>query len=433
MRVLHTSDWHLGQTLHEASREYEHGRFLAWLLDTLQTERADALLVSGDVFESANPPPAAQRAYYDFLAECRRRLPQLDIVVIAGNHDSPGRIDAPRSLLRFLHIAAVGVLPRREDGAIDAERVLVPLHRSDGSIGAWVLAVPFLRRGDLPPLPVNEEEGEGAEPDPGRRLCAGVRAVYAEVHAAARGKRRPGQALIALGHMFLDGGRVSEQSERPIQVGHLGPQALPLDVFPADLAYVGIGHLHLPQAIGGFRHLRYAGSPIPLSLTEKDYPHQVLLLEFDGAELRELRELHVPRFVPIRTVPDLHLPLDSVLTHLHGLPREPPPGAREEERPYLEVRVLRDPDGPDLRAEIEKALEGAWARLLRINVLAADAAEEGALGDQLPRRDLRELDPTEVFRRLYERERGDEAPAELLATFQELLDAARQAEEAPAP
>src|SRR5690606_35223811 len=144
------SDWHLGHSLHEHDRGPEHDAFLAWLLGALDDLDVDALIVAGDVFETANPPAAAQRRWYAFLAEARRRLPALDVVVVGGNHDSAARLDAPRDLLDSLGVHVVGGLPRRGDGAIDVDRLIVPLRDRDGAIAAWVAAVPYLRASDLP-------------------------------------------------------------------------------------------------------------------------------------------------------------------------------------------------------------------------------------------------------------------------------------------
>jgi exonuclease SbcD len=96
MRVLHTSDWHLGHTLRgEVTREYEHQAFLDWLLATCVREAADALVITGDVFDSATPPASAERMWFELLAGARRARPAMDVVVIAGNHDSPARLGAP--------------------------------------------------------------------------------------------------------------------------------------------------------------------------------------------------------------------------------------------------------------------------------------------------------------------------------------------------
>ena len=150
LRLLHTSDWHLGHQLHGLPRTAEHAAFLTWLLAELEQRAADALVIAGDVFETANPPATAQRAWFSFLGQARRRLPQLDIVVIGGNHDSAARLDAPHPILNELGITIVGGLPRNATGALDLDRLVVPLHQANGAIGAWLAAVPFLRPADLP-------------------------------------------------------------------------------------------------------------------------------------------------------------------------------------------------------------------------------------------------------------------------------------------
>jgi exonuclease SbcD len=248
LTVLHTSDWHLGHTLHDRPRVEEHAAFLAWLVELAVAERADALLVAGDLFDGPNPPAASQEQLYDFLVELRARCPGISIVLTGGNHDSAQRLDAPRSLLERLGITMVGGLPRRPDRTLDVDRLLVPLADSAGTVAAWVAAVPFLRLSDLPAL-------EAEDP-----LIEGVAAVYAEVFAAARARRAPGQAILATGHCYLRDGALSELSERKILGGN--QHALPAAIFPDDVAYVALGHLHLAQAVGR-PAVRYSGSRSP--------------------------------------------------------------------------------------------------------------------------------------------------------------------------
>ncbi|HEY5951576.1 MAG TPA: exonuclease subunit SbcD, partial [Kofleriaceae bacterium] len=147
MRLLHTSDWHLGHTLKEVARDYEHAAFLTWLLETCGREQPDVLVITGDVFDSGTPPASAERMWFEFLAAARRQRPAMDIIAIAGNHDSPARLGAASAVLRELGVHVLGGLPRTADGAIDLERVLIPIAGGRG----LVAAVPFLRPVDLPP------------------------------------------------------------------------------------------------------------------------------------------------------------------------------------------------------------------------------------------------------------------------------------------
>ena len=276
MRLLHTSDWHLGHTLHEHDRVHEFKSFMAWLLDTLEREHVDALLIAGDIYDAANPPIAAQQLLFGFLSDARARLPKLEIVLIAGNHDSGGRLEAPSPILESMGIRVVGAPRRQADGTTDPDSMVMPLHRSDGSVGAWCLAVPFLRPSDVPRV----QDAEDA-------YAAGIARIYAEVLQAAKARRTPGQAIVAMGHCHLTGGRVSEASERRIVVG--GAEAMSAEIFTPEIAYVALGHLHLAQSVGQ-RHRRYSGSPLPLSFGEIDYPHQVLIVDLDAESVADIRE-----------------------------------------------------------------------------------------------------------------------------------------------
>jgi DNA repair protein SbcD/Mre11 len=425
LRLLHTSDWHLGHTLHGRERRLEHQRFLAWLLDALVDARADALVIAGDVFETANPSASALADFGEFLSGARRRLPQLDIVVIAGNHDSAGRLDAMGPLLRFGDIHVVGALPRREDGSVDVDRLLFPLHDAAGNVAAQLAAVPFLRVSDLPQA--KEQEGEGAthDEDP---LVRGVAAIYAQALAGARERAGAGQALIATGHLYMRGGAVSDLSERKILGGN--QHAIPRSMFEPDdggpgWAYVALGHLHLAQAVEQSELVRYCGSPIPLSLSEADYTHQVLLASFDGAELAVCQTIEIPRTVDMLRVPaEQPGRLDDVLFELEHMSLD---ATLEPERwPWLEVRVRLDEPQPDLRARIDRVLRARPVRLLKITL--ARAGVGGSLADFPNRRELDRIDPQQVFIDCYERSYAERPDAELLAAFHELRDAVERGE-----
>lgn len=397
MRLIHTSDWHLGQTLHGQDRDFEHAAFLAWLLDVLVERQADALLIAGDIFDTANPPLRAQERLYAFIVEAHQRLPQLEIVMIAGNHDSGARIELPAPLLRRLNAHALGRIEWLDGDALDSARLLLPLHRADGAIAAWCLALPFLRPAEV--------TGGAAGDD----YLAGIERVHRELVAAAEARRSAGQALVAISHAHLAGAAVSADSERNIVIGNA--EALPASLFPASVAYVALGHLHKPQQVAGQTRLRYSGAPLPLSFAEVDYPHQVLLVELDGASLSSVAALRVPRAVEmLRLGP---APLADVLEQLAALPAS---GLPRERQPWLEVRVQLEQPQPDLRQQIEVALEGKGCRLVRIASEYRGRSEEAP-----PLVGLDQLDPRELFRRSWLAEYGSEADAQVLADFAALL------------
>lgn len=404
MRLLHTSDWHLGQTLHNYERGYEHQRFLDWLLDTLVAERVDVLLVAGDVFDNANPSAASQKQLYVFLQQARARLPALQLVVVAGNHDSAGRLEAPAPLLAAHGTHVIGHLLRGEDGDIDLERLLLPLTGSDGQVRAWCLAVPFLRPGDVPKLPAGDTQDA---------YLGGIALLYRQLTDLALARRQPGQAIVAMGHCHMVGGEMSNDSERRIVIG--GTEMLPSGIFDTAIAYAALGHLHKAQAVGGQEHIRYCGSPIPLSFAEVNYRHQVLCLDIDGETLQSVRVIEVPRAVPLLRVPATPAPIAEVLAQLAALDV---PDAPAEAQPFLEVRVRLDAPEPGLRTRIETALDGKPVRLAKIETSSAarSSAPENMTLDQLG-----QLQPDDIFRRLYQQKYAKEAPPELLSALAELL------------
>ena len=410
MRLLHTSDWHLGQTLHNYERTYEHQCFLDWLLATIVAEDIDALLIAGDVFDSANPSASAQKQLYRFLQQARMRAPALDIVVIAGNHDSPGRLEAPGPLLEAHGTTVIGHVLKNAELEIDLERHLVPLHDKTGAVQAWCLAIPFLRPGDVPRLP--PVEGEQGAPDP---YLAGIGLLYRQAFELAAARRQSGQAIVAMGHCHMVDGTASLDSERRIVIG--GTEALPASIFDPAIAYAALGHLHLAQRVGQKEHLRYSGSPLPLSFAEVGYQHQVLRIDLaDGAAA--VTPLMVPRAVQLLRVPPTPAPLEDALAALAALEVAELP---LHQQPFLEVRVLLDAPEPGLRGRIEAAISGKPVRLAKIEptrkLEGAPGADTALSLDQLSR-----LQPDDIFRRLYLQRYGVDAPDDQLQAFAELLN-----------
>ncbi|MBA5687166.1 exonuclease SbcCD subunit D C-terminal domain-containing protein [Rugamonas apoptosis] len=436
MRLLHTSDWHLGQSLHNFDRAYEHQCFLDWLLDTIVARRVDALLIAGDVFDNANPSAASQHQLYRFLRQASERAPHLNLIVIAGNHDSPGRLEAPGPLLAAHGTRVVGNVRRGADGEIDLEQLVLPLTDRDGAVRAWCLAIPFLRPGDVPrarpvaengakngPAAVAEsvEEAAAADADAvrdepaGDPYLAGIALLYRQALALAEARRQPGQAIIAMGHCHMVDGQMSNDSERRIVIG--GTEMLPAGIFGPAIAYAALGHLHLAQAVGKQRHIRYCGSPIPLSFAEVDYQHQVLLIDVDGDQVSAITPLPAPRAVPLLRVPAKPAPLAQVLEELAALAPAP---AEPHAQPLLEVRVRLDGPEPGLRARIEAAIDGKPVRLAKIETSSA-ARDHGQQDQAMTLDQLDQLKPDDIFKRLYAQKFGNDAPADQLSAFAELM------------
>ncbi|QOR38137.1 exonuclease subunit SbcD [Billgrantia diversa] len=421
LKLIHTADWHLGQTFHGQERHAEHRAFLDWLLDTLVTREADALLVAGDVFDVVNPSLRAQELLYDFIVTAHERMPLLDIVLIAGNHDSGNRIELPAPLMRRLRAHALGRVSWLDDGTLDAERLLVPLSDASGETRAWCLALPFLRPAEVTGhglVRADDSEDEPLSNTPRNDYVAGISRVHEQLIEAARQRRQPGQALVAMSHAHLHGAAVSEASERPIVIG--GEESISASLFPSDIAYVALGHLHRAQQVGEAR-IRYSGSPLPLDFSEVAYPHQIVEAMLKGETLTATEAIPVPRPVAMHRIGPA--PLDQVLAELEAL--EDDPGLAQvrgrelskERWPWLEVRVSLTAPVPDLRAQVEAALEGKALRLLRLERRLPQLE-----GEEAPERvDLEQLGPRKLFERTWETRWGEVPDAEVMVDFDRLL------------
>src|SRR5665647_797911 len=267
MRILHTADWHIGQLFHEYDRTYEHQQFLNWLVETLQDEKIDVLLVSGDVFDLSNPSAVSIKLFYTFLNQAVKANPQLQIIITAGNHDSAARLESPKPLLESSNIHIIGLVEKDEKGNIDCEKLIIPLKDKDGNFQACCMAVPFLRMGDYPVIE-----------DCNNPYAEGVAKLYEQVYQCALNKSQAAQSIICMGHLHTQQAEKTgmDDFERLIMGG---VECISATAFHEDIKYVALGHIHKAQRIGGKDHIRYCGSPIPMSFSELNYKHQVIVFE----------------------------------------------------------------------------------------------------------------------------------------------------------
>jgi exonuclease SbcD len=405
MRILHTADWHIGQTLNGWSRDLEHRAFLDRLQDVILAEDVDVLLVAGDVFDGINPSGEAQRLLYGAIARMVRLRPHLQIILTAGNHDPAQRLEAPEAVLNELGVHVLGTLRRGAEG-VDLDRHLIPLRERDGAVRAYVLAVPFLRQADLPGLRLGAEDGD--EP----AITAAVRALHREMAETAVA-RAGGLPLVAMGHLTCSGGLASDGAERRILIG--GEHAVPPDVFPPALAYVALGHLHRPQSLDGGR-VRYSGSAFPLSASEIAYDHGVTLIDVsDGMSHR-----HIPIDRP---VPMFRLPrsgsgkLEDVLAALAEISLSP--DTPRDTQPFLYLSLMADRPVTMLAAEIETLMERTPARLAGLSITRSNQPAQ-----ERPPATLAETSPEDLFLSAFQEVHGIPPDAHHLAAFRDALSEA---------
>lgn len=281
MRILHTSDWHLGARLCDRDRSEEHKQFLQWLIETIKAESVDILLIAGDIFDSTNPPNSAEALYYDFLCSMRETDCSA-AVIIGGNHDSISKLNSPRALLKHLSVYVNGGISGIPEDDIYC------IKNKNRAVLAYICAIPFLRERDIhiPNAGESQKEREGS-------IIKGIKDYYNHsLQIAQSQKTDENIPVIAMGHLFA-AGSLSGAGQRDLYVGNLG--SVSGDIFSQDFAYTALGHIHRPQKVSGNDLVRYSGSPLHMDFGEKS-EKEVLLVDFNGDKVSSIKPLKVPVF-----------------------------------------------------------------------------------------------------------------------------------------
>lgn len=405
MRILHTSDWHLGQHFMGKTRQAEHQAFCAWLIEQVRAHEVDALLIAGDVFDTGAPPSYAREQYNRFIVELRGS--GCELVVLGGNHDSVAMLGESKTLLAQLDTRVIpGV-------CADLSEQQLLLKQRDGTPGALLCAIPFIRPRDV----LQSQAGQSAQ-DKQLSLQQAIQQHYQALYALAldrRGELGGDLPIIATGHLTTVGASASE-SVREIYVGSL--EAFPTSAFP-PAAYIALGHIHRPQQVGGLEHIRYCGSPIPLSFDEARQQKEVLLVELDGGGLQQVTALAVPRFQPLLSV-------RGSLKELQQAIAEAAQQGSSEMPVWLEVQVSSDDYLSDLQQRIAALCEGLPVEVLRIRRERGNSV--AALQGQA-KETLDELSVEEVFAQRLSSETLDDAQqAPLLALYRQVVGDLREGE-----
>ncbi len=408
VHFLHTSDWHLGQFFYNHSRHYEHQQFLSWLLTQIQEKQPHALLIAGDIFDVINPGSQAQKQLYQFLADAHRIAPHMQTLMIAGNHDSGYRIEQVEPLLEKYNAKTVGVVRWNENKTLDLDRLLLPIYNQNQDIVAWCLALPFLRSAEITGFNEHTTNSKNA-----------IAYLHQQLIAEAKRRKTPDQALILMSHAHMQGGETSD-SERPIIIGN--EEALSTTLFEDAVDYVALGHLHKPQKVGQ-PHIRYSGSPIPLSFSEINYKHQVVEVKVDPTQDTDSRlqfeAVEIPRCIQLHRIRG---ELNEVLQQLKALPHGVIENIDHSEYVDIEYYSLTPPQ-PNLRQQFEAALPPDRYRLVRISrqYVNKDATDSNTT-QQIA---LEPPTPEKLFQNIWEKQ-GYSADDAVLKDFLSLVQEAQK-------
>ena len=407
MKIIHTSDWHIGQTLYQYSRDEEHKCFFNQLKDIILEEKPDALVVSGDIFHSATPTVVSQRLYYHTLVELSRLYDDLQIIVTAGNHDSPSRLEAPRELWEAFNVTVIGNLDfyreADENGlAYDASKIQIPIKRN-GEIVGWVLTVPFLNAGNYPSV----EESDCYS----NRVFSFYKSLKDNLKLNSQYSNN--HSVIAIGHFMISGANSTSYNKL---IG--GLESVDVDDVSQlnGIDYWALGHVHHPQNLG--ENMRYSGSPFALTFNE-DYPHSVSVVTIKNhnldVKIREIKPLIPILDFPFKpqsyedaiSIDDLFLKIDEVL----------------DNESYVRLHVKSEmPLSDVVNAKIVDMFEDRKAKYCGVQVYlpVQNVEKEGNMIRTLD--DFKAISPYELGCSVYQKKNNVEMPDEMKVMFKAVCD-----------
>src|SRR6185437_12548235 len=375
MKILHTSDWHLGRTLYGKKRYTEFQSFLDWMLQTILQEKPDILLIAGDIFDTTTPSNKTQELYYQFLCNVSINTNCRHIVIIGGNHDSPTLLNAPSTILKQLKIHIVGKMMEH------IEDELLVLNDANDNIIALICAVPYLRDSDLR-LVEDNESGK----DKSQKLVDGIKEHYAKVcDLAIRKREQLGTSIpiVGLGHLFASGGKAGD-GVRELYIGTLAH--FNAAEFPTGIDYLALGHLHIPQIVNKQEHIRYSGSPLAMGFGEVNQQKIILSIEFDKQYISQITSITIPKFQEFArisgNIEELIAQLATLITRQASI--------------WVEASYTGNEIIADLHQQLQDTVNGSNVELIKvynrqlINQILVNDNQSAAI-------ELNDLTPSQVF------------------------------------
>lgn len=395
MKILHTSDWHIGKQLHKYDLSPDLDLFFSWMIDFIKSENIDVLLVSGDIFDQANPTQAAYKQYYDLL----KNLINLDckIILTGGNHDSAAVLNAPKELLKAFDISVIG-------GATDCKDLFVEIEKDGEKL--VVAAVPFLKDRDIRSSVAGETYATKIE-----QLKSGLQTYFSNINRHYKA-HFSGEPFIVMGHLYVQGSKMSD-SERAIQIGNLaGVEAFMFEEIPH---YVALGHIHKPQVISQTHNIHYCGSPVALSFSERKDEKRINVITIKNQEIASIEFIAIPKY---RNLITFEGSLQEISEKLDAYAEETPLKSLAEIIVNEEVESIERRQAfeeftnshPNERIEIVKSR-------LNFKSKIRGATDAFAVGT-----DVADVTPMEMFEKKLELQSGLENTDALKLAFREIME-----------
>lgn len=407
MKLIHTSDWHIGQTLHQYSRDDEHKYFFNQLKNIILEEEPDVLIVSGDIFHSATPTVVSQKLYYHTLVELSRLHDDLQIIVVAGNHDSPSRLEAPHELWEAFNVTVIGGLDfykefTESELSYDASKIQIPVKRHDEIVG-WVLAVPFINAGNYPPLKDNDTYSN--------RVFSFYNNLNNNLKQSVQFNEN--HSVVATGHFMMSG--VNSNSYNKM-IGGLESVAKEDILSLKEIDYWALGHVHHPQFVG--ENMRYSGSPFALTFNEI-YPHSVTVVNIDNHHV-DIKIREIDPLIPVVDFPskpnsyDDALSVEEVLDNIEKV---------LDNECYVRLHVKSDLALSDVtNAKIMDVFEERKAKYCGVQVYLPENKLDNSENLIRTIDEFKAISPFELGCSVYKKKNNEDMPEEMKIMFKKVCD-----------
>lgn len=394
MKILHTSDWHLGHTLYNYDRSQEQQAFLSQLATIVAEEKPDALVVSGDIYHYSAPAAATQRMYTDAMLEIHRSHPEMVIVVTAGNHDSCSKLEIDSSLWHHFGVKVIGNIERTKE-EVNLEKHLIEV-RNEGELKGYIVAVPHVYPQNFPMLDTETPREQ--------RQARFFQTLLDEVEKLNT-QHLP---VVLMAHLSIEG---SDRSGHDESIG--GIEYVPLASLGSGYDYLALGHIHCPQNIKGSNHrARYCGTPLPVSFDES-YPHSVSIVETKQGEEPDIRTCEIKNLKPLLTLPRDPISFEDALKLLEEYPEEAPA--------YIRLNVsIKDYLTPDCNERASNATRGKACKFCYIKSSREQTATDNP-SRHISIQEMQEMSPLEIAKLYYQEAEGEEMDEELCGLMENIV------------
>lgn len=405
MKILHTSDWHLGHTLYDFDRSAEQQSFLEQLADIVSEENPDVMVVSGDVFHTATPSAATQKMFTDGLLKIHNSVPAMLIVVTSGNHDSSSKLEMNHSLWDVVNVKIIGTF-ESNNNQFNIDKHIVEVVDKNKQLIGYVVAIPHSYPNNFPIL----REDTIRE----TRQAHFFQTLLHEVKT--RNSRNLPVVLMA--HLSVSGCDITGHSET---VG--GIEYTDISEFGAGYDYMALGHIHCPQNIKNNEFVaRYCGSPLAVSFDE-NYPHSVSIVDIQPGEKPIINNRIIVNPIPLLTIPKEPVELDEALSQLEK-------NIKADEPAYIRLNLLvKDYLAPDAKEQASDVLKNKKAKLCTFKLSYDYQVDKDDNKPQLSLQEMQEISPLDIARRFYQQKYGKEIEENLLTCLETAIQQIKEEEQ----